>query len=113
VNTARQISRNTYENGTASPKHAVPPTPDSLDLLTLTETARELRCSRRQLHRILCGSVAALPPMPIFHIGRRSYIRRSMLEAWIKKLESREREDRYVTGFFGIRDDEFEFIAGA
>lgn len=88
--------------------------PDTaLRLLTLTETALELRCSRAQLRNILAGRVADLPPLPILRIGRRAFVRRSMLEMWIRELETRERERNYTSGCFGLRDDELETIAGA
>jgi hypothetical protein len=86
---------------------------DSLRVLTLHEAANELRCSLAQIYNIQNGRVAGLPPLPVFHIGRRSYIRVSKLKAWIEQLETSEREMSYASGFFGIRDDEFEFIAGA
>ena len=87
--------------------------PDSLRLLTLAEAARELRCSRAQLHNILAGKLPGMPPLPFFNIGRRVFIRRAMLRAWIRMLEARDREARYASGFFGLRDDEWESIAGA
>jgi hypothetical protein len=96
-----------------SPSHANCAQPDSLGLLTLAEAARDLRCSRTHLHRILSGSVADLPPLPAFHIGRRAFIRRRMLQEWIASLEARELEARYAGGSFGLRDDEWESIAGA
>jgi hypothetical protein len=86
---------------------------DSLRLLTLAEAARELRCSRAQLHNILDGKLPNTPPLPVFNIGRRVFIRRAMLHAWIGTLEARDREARYASGFFGLRDDEWETIAGA
>jgi hypothetical protein len=85
----------------------------SLCVLTLPEAARELRCSRTQLYNILGGKFPGVPPLPVFHIGRRAFIRSAALRAWIRTLEAREREDRYASGFFGLRDNELEFIAGA
>jgi hypothetical protein len=87
----------------------VPP----LALLTIAEAARELRCSRTHLNRILCGRVADLSPLPVFHIGRSAYIRNSQLQAWVRSLEDRERENRYASGCFGVRDEDWESIAGA
>lgn len=82
-------------------------------VLTLPEIARELRCSRAYLNRILAGRVPDLPPLPVFHIGRNVFIRSAMLQRWIARLEAREREAHYASGFGGVRDDELEFIAGA
>jgi hypothetical protein len=84
-----------------------------LGLLTLDEAASELRCSRAYVHRILTGGVPDLPPLPVFHIGRRAFIGTAMLQRWIARLEAREREAYYASGFGGLRDDELECIAGA
>ncbi len=79
-------------------------------LLTLPEAARELRCSRSHLYRILSGKHHG-PPLPAFHLGRKVFIRKNQLQAWIRSLEDMERESRYASGFFGITD--MESIAGA
>jgi hypothetical protein len=82
-------------------------------VLTLDEAASQLRCSRAYLNRVLAGQVPDLPPLPVFHIGRKVCIRTAMLQRWIARLEAREREAYYASGFGGLRDDELEFIAGA
>ena len=87
--------------------------PSAMRILTLREAARELKCSRAQLYNILGGRVAGLPPLPVFHVGRRTLIRSSMLHAWVQTLEAREREGRTAGGTFGIRDDELEYTGGA
>jgi hypothetical protein len=87
--------------------------PSAMQILTLREAARELKCSRAQLYNILGGRVAGLPPLPVFHVGRRTLIRSSMLHAWVQTLEAREREGRTAGGNFAIRDEEWETIAGA
>jgi excisionase family DNA binding protein len=95
--------------------HAILPSPASdtgAHVLTLSEAARELRCSKSHLYRILSGKITA-PPLPVFHIGRKALIRTPALHQWIGSLEAREREASYVSGNCGLRDDELEFIAGA
>jgi Helix-turn-helix domain len=82
-------------------------------LLTLAEAAQELRCSKAHLYNVLSGKVKGLPPLPVFHIGRKAFIRHPQLQAWIRTLEDIERENRYATGDFGLRDEEWESIAGA
>ena len=67
-----------YPSGSAPPRlnsNAAPPLGSSLYVLTLTEAARELRCSRTYLDRILAGRVSNLPPLPVFNIGCRVLIR--------------------------------------
>jgi hypothetical protein len=95
--------------------HSIIPasTSDALGLLTFVETVRALRCSRSKLHRILSGRVAGLPPLPVFYLGRRGYVRQEQLHAWICSLEDRERERMYASGCFGVWDDDLEHIAGA
>jgi hypothetical protein len=92
----------------ASPQDAA-----RLALLTITEAARELRCSKAHLYNVLRGRVECLPPLPVFHIGRKAFIRRAQLQAWVRSLEDRERENRYASGCFGLRNDGWESIAGA
>ena len=77
-----------------------------------TEAAHELRCSRTYLDLILTGRVPTLPPLPVFNIGCRVLIRRSMLRAWIRMLEARERENYYGSGPYRLSDDELKFIVG-
>src|SRR5579862_7840920 len=79
-----------------------------LALLTIMEAAFELRCSKAHLYTIMRGGVEGLPPLPVFHIGRRVFIRQNQLQGWIRSLETRERENRYVSGNFGLRDHEWE-----
>jgi hypothetical protein len=79
-----------------------PPESVPLDLLTLREAARELRCSRTHLFDILQGRVGRVPPLPAFRFGRKLFIRRLQLQAWVQSLEDRECEDRYASGYFGI-----------
>jgi hypothetical protein len=78
----------------------------------MPEAARELRCSKAHLYNAIGGRLGP-PPLPVFHIGRRAFIRRMQLESWIEALEARESESRYASGFFGLKNNELEFIAGA
>ncbi len=52
-----------------------------LRVLTIPEAARELRCSRSHLCNLLSGKVSGMPPLPVFHVGRRAFIREPLLEA--------------------------------
>ena len=89
------------------------PADATLALLTIIEAARELRCSKAHLYNVLGGKIEGLPPLPVFHIGRKAYVRRAQLQAWVRSLEDREREGRYASGYFGLRDPDWESIAGA
>src|SRR5688572_22875744 len=57
------------------------------ELLTLQEAARILRCSKAHLCNVLKGRLASLPPLPHFSVGRRTLIRRAVLQQWIERLE--------------------------
>ena len=70
-------------------------------VLTLTEVARELRCSKAHLHNIISGKVRGLPPLPVLRLGRRLLIRYDALMRWLLSLESREAEGQRLTGLFG------------
>lgn len=96
--------------------HSLPvkPAPDlsALTVLTLAEAATELRCSRKRLSDVVHGRVAGLPPLPVFRIGRDTFIRRARLDAWIRMLEDIAFEDSYAIGPFGHGGD-WESIGGA
>jgi excisionase family DNA binding protein len=56
-------------------------------LLTLSEAAQFLRCSKAHVCNIVNGKVASLQPMPVVRIGRRSLLRRDALIEWLKAVE--------------------------
>lgn len=57
------------------------------ELLTLAEASRVLRCSKAHLCNVLKGKVQSLPPLPHVSLGRRTLIRRAVLQEWIRRLE--------------------------
>ena len=57
------------------------------NVLTVEETARELRCSRAHVHNLINGKVPGVRPLPAVWLGRRRLIRRERLEAWIASIE--------------------------
>ena len=56
-------------------------------ILTMSEVANELRCSKAHLSHIVNGKVAGLPPLPVARIGRRIIIRREALTNWLWIVE--------------------------
>ena len=56
-------------------------------ILTLSEAAKELRCSKAHLCNIAHGKVHGLPPLPVVRIGRRVLIRKDALTQWIISTE--------------------------
>jgi len=51
-------------------------------ILTATEIAEELRCSKSQVYRLLCGDVDGLTMLPHLALGRKKVVPRSALEQW-------------------------------
>jgi hypothetical protein len=51
-------------------------------VLTISEVATELRCSKAQVYRLVNGTVKGVPPLPALCLGRRKVVRRLSLEAW-------------------------------
>jgi hypothetical protein len=51
-------------------------------ILTTTEIAAELRCSKAQVYRLLNGDVRDVPKLPSICLGRKKVVRRSAFEDW-------------------------------
>jgi excisionase family DNA binding protein len=58
------------------------------EILTATEVAAELRCSKAYVYNAIAGKVEGVSPLPAIHMGRRKLIRRSSLERW-KRLNEK------------------------
>jgi excisionase family DNA binding protein len=61
--------------------------PSRNQVLTITEVARELRCSKAHIHNLINGKVTGVRPLPALWLGRRRLVRRSALEEWIAASE--------------------------
>jgi len=59
------------------------------EMLTITEVATFLRCSRVHVQNLVCGSVAGVPPLPFVPLGRRKLVRRGSLMLWLEKVEAK------------------------
>jgi hypothetical protein len=57
------------------------------EVLTIADAAKELRCSKAHLAKVLNGQVPGLPDLPHLRLGRRKLIRRSMLYQWMAEVE--------------------------
>jgi excisionase family DNA binding protein len=83
-------------------------------LLTVTEAARLLRCSRSHLYRLMRGKYPTLPPFPRIALGTRILVRREALSAWLLLLERQERQAAYASGLSThYLDEDYELFAGA
>lgn len=57
------------------------------DVLTVSDVAHELRCSKAHVYNVIRGRIPGVGPLPVLSIGRRKLIRRSSLEAWKRANE--------------------------
>jgi hypothetical protein len=51
-------------------------------ILTLSEVARDLHCSKSQVSNLVNGRIQGVRPLPAIPLGRRRLVRRCTLEAW-------------------------------
>jgi excisionase family DNA binding protein len=72
-------------------------------VLTVSEVAKILRCSKAHLCNIVNGKLPNLPPLPVLRIGRRVLIRQDALDDWMVLLEAHEREARMIEGVYPVR----------
>jgi excisionase family DNA binding protein len=62
--------------------------PSGFDLLTITEVAELLHCSKAHVCNVVAGRVSGCTPIPAVRLGRRTLVRRSSLLAWIGANEN-------------------------
>ncbi len=68
---------------------------DPYRLMTISEVARELRCSKGHVQNLIHGRVPRTLPLPSVPLGRRRMIRRSSLHEWIGANEQIHKKVRY------------------
>jgi excisionase family DNA binding protein len=56
---------------------------DLPEVLTVTEVALRLRCSKAHVCNAINGKVRGVTPLPAISMGRRKLVRRATLEAWL------------------------------
>jgi excisionase family DNA binding protein len=61
--------------------------PVAPEVLTISEVAAILRCSKAHVANVMAGRVSGAPPLPYITLGRRRLIRRSTLEHWMQSAE--------------------------
>jgi hypothetical protein len=57
-------------------------------VLTASDVALDLRCSKAHVHHLINGAVAGVPAIPALKLGRRVMVRRSSLEKWKEAVEN-------------------------
>ena len=63
------------------------------DLLTISEVAKLLHCSKAHVSRAVSGLVAGCPAIPAVSLGRRKLVRRASLLSWIERNEKAAAND--------------------
>jgi excisionase family DNA binding protein len=58
-------------------------------MLTLSQAAAQLCCSKAHLSNVINGKLLRVPPLPVVRIGRRVLIRQETLQKWLAELEQR------------------------
>jgi excisionase family DNA binding protein len=58
------------------------PVDGNSQILTVSEVAENLRCSKAHVYKAINGTVPGVSPLPAIFLGRRKLIRRSTLEIW-------------------------------
>ncbi len=59
------------------------------DVLTLTEIARILRCSKTHISNVLNGKVAGVPRLAHVAMGRRKLVLREWLDEWMESSKQK------------------------
>ena len=60
---------------------------ESDEILSISEVAGYLRCSRAHVYNAINGKVDGVSQLPAIHMGRRRLVRRSSLECWKRENE--------------------------
>ena len=55
---------------------------ENSDILSITEVASTLRCSKAHVYNAINGKIAGVSQLPAIPMGRRKLVRRSSLESW-------------------------------
>jgi len=57
------------------------------EILTVSEVADRLRCSKAHVCNVINGRVKGVAPLPAIRLGRRMLVRVAALEAWLLQSE--------------------------
>ncbi|MEO5923030.1 MAG: helix-turn-helix domain-containing protein [Bryobacteraceae bacterium] len=68
----------TVPNATSAPQDR------EYTVLTITEIAKILRCSKAHVSNALKGKVPGIPPLTHFALGRRKLVKREWLDRWME-----------------------------
>jgi excisionase family DNA binding protein len=60
---------------------------ESSEVLTISDTAAVMRCSKAHVANLVNGKVRGAPPLASIRVGRRRLIRRTSLDRWMEAAE--------------------------
>lgn len=66
---------------------AEPVRPAPRTVLTVTEVAEHLRCSKAHVYKVIEGKIPSVSPLPAIFMGRRKLVRLDTLEVWKRTNE--------------------------
>jgi len=75
------------------------PTNTKEEILTTSDVAAELRCSKAHVCKVIRGQVSGVARLPAIHMGRRVLIRRSSLEQWKIDSEAGAEDRQRLAGY--------------
>ena len=58
-------------------------------ILTISEVAEVLRCSKAHVHKALTGRIAGVPQLAHLSLGRRKLIPRSWFDQWLEESRAK------------------------
>ena len=68
---------------------------ETSEILSITEVALNLRCSKAHVYNAVRGRVPGVSALPAITMGRRKLVRRSSLEQW-KRVNERAASDAMI-----------------
>jgi hypothetical protein len=71
---------------------------DKFDLLTLSDVAQLLHCSKAHVGKVIDGRIPGCAAIPCIRLGRRKLVRRESLVGWLERNEADKIEASPVRG---------------
>ena len=62
---------------------------NSSNILTISEVAQILRCSKAHVQKAMMGRIGGIPHLTHLTIGRRKLVRKEWLEQWMEANKTR------------------------
>jgi hypothetical protein len=63
-------------------------------ILTISELAQALRCSKAHVHKALTGSIAGVPRLAHLSLGRRQMVATQWFDQWLEENRTKTADQR-------------------